>query len=130
LISELDYQIDQWKGNLPHQLQLDDDDNFSIPNTSPAHILASSWLYARFFIAKYHVRRPYLSVFTVGRPSHGDVADHFNRFKALHAPENLEPDDLVSCAEAFVLALKWWRAMSTGICLGSALPYKFGLCSQ
>lgn len=54
------------------------------------------------------------------------------RFKALHRPDLLEAEDLLACSEAFLLALKWWRAIraSTELGIASALPYKFGICSQ
>lgn len=61
LEAEMMHQLEQWRAQLPEALQWDDADLVPAP-TSPENILVVTWLRSRYWIARYHLRRPLLYV--------------------------------------------------------------------
>ncbi|KAF2838382.1 hypothetical protein M501DRAFT_874138 [Patellaria atrata CBS 101060] len=113
LVSELHHQLEQWRANLPAALQFDDDDDDDdiVRPPSPAHAVAIGMLKSRYFVAKFHIGRPFL-------------------YKAFHAPQLLTDDELEACHAGLKSGMFW--IMVTGICkrMKSCQPIKFGWSSQ
>ena len=61
LEDELLHQLEQWRQQLPKCLEWDDENLVPLPST-PENILVVPWLRARYWIARYHLRRPLLYV--------------------------------------------------------------------
>ncbi|KAF2275478.1 C6 zinc finger domain-containing protein [Westerdykella ornata] len=110
ITAEMHHQLEQWRANLPPALQFTDADNED-DSPSPAHVIARAMLRSRYLVAKFHIGRPFL-------------------YKALHYPTHTTDGEYEEIAKGLQGAMFW--PTTTGQCaqMKSALPIKFGWCSQ
>jgi hypothetical protein len=111
LTAEIHHQLEQWRTNLPPSLQFSDDENAADNSPSPAHVIAKAMLRSRYLVAKFHIGRPFL-------------------YKALHTPQYCSDGDYREIAEGLKGGMYWPTTMGLCVQLKSALPVKFGWCSQ
>ncbi|KAF2114316.1 C6 zinc finger domain-containing protein [Lophiotrema nucula] len=110
LTDELLHQLEQWRSNLPGSLQFSE--HASIDDSpSPAHIFAIAMLRSRYLVAKFHIGRPFL-------------------YKALHFPQYMSDNEYSRIADGLKEGLFWPATMGLCTRMKSALPLKFGWCSQ
>jgi len=110
LTAEMHHQIEQWRSNLPPSLQFSDGEEAG-EGTSPAHVVAKAMLRSRYRVAKFHIGRPFL-------------------YKALHAPGYMTESEYGEVRKGLQAAMYWPTTMGPCAQMKSALPIKFGWCSQ
>lgn len=116
ITAEMHHQIEQWRLNLPHTLQFSDSDPASMAEETdnlptPAHVFAKAMLRSRYLVAKFHIGRPFL-------------------YKALHAPGSMTDTEYGEIREGLKAGMYWPTTMGLCTQMMSALPLKFGWCSQ
>ncbi|KAF2264996.1 hypothetical protein CC78DRAFT_532851 [Lojkania enalia] len=111
ITTEMHHQVEQWRSNLPPSLQFSDEDDDVEDSASPAHVIAKAMLRSRYFVAKFHIGRPYF-------------------YKALHAPAHMNDSEYTRVAECLRDGMYWPTTMGLCTLMKSALPLKFGWCSQ
>jgi hypothetical protein len=104
------HQLEQWRTNLPPSLQFTDQENVD-DSPSPAHVIAKAMLRSRYLVAKFHIGRPFL-------------------YKALHYPAHMTDSEYREVAEGLRAGMYWPTTMGLCAQMKSALPIKFGWCSQ
>ncbi|KAF2703281.1 hypothetical protein K504DRAFT_463659 [Pleomassaria siparia CBS 279.74] len=110
ITAEMHHQLEQWRTNLPPGLQFSDEESAD-ESASPAHVVAKAMLRSRYFVAKFHIGRPFL-------------------YKALHAPAYTTESDYGEIREGLKGGMYWPTTMGLCTQMKSALPLKFGWCSQ
>ncbi|KAF2875673.1 hypothetical protein BDV95DRAFT_626165 [Massariosphaeria phaeospora] len=110
LTVEMHHQLEQWRNNLPPSLQFSDSDTTD-HSPSPAHVMAKAMLRSRYLVAKFHIGRPFL-------------------YKALHAPAHTTESEYSEIRAGFRGGMYWPTTMGPCTQMLSALPIKFGWCSQ
>lgn len=110
LTAEMHHQLEQWRTNLPSSLQFADNENVD-DSASPAHVIAKAMLRSRYLVAKFHIGRPFL-------------------YKALHAPGHTTDSEYREVQEGLRGGMFWPTTMGLCTRMQSALPLKFGWCSQ
>jgi hypothetical protein len=110
LTAEMHHQLEQWRTNLPTSLQFADNENAD-DSPTPAHVIAKAMLRSRYLVAKFHIGRPFL-------------------YKALHAPEHTTDSEYHEIQKGLKGGMFWPTTMGLCIRMKSALPIKFGWCSQ
>lgn len=110
ITAEMHHQIEQWRANLPPSLQFSDQDDAG-EAPSPAHVIARAMLRSRYLVAKFHIGRPFL-------------------YKALHAPAHMTESEYAEIREGLRGGMYWPTTMGLCTQMMSALPLKFGWCSQ
>ncbi|KAF2686043.1 hypothetical protein K458DRAFT_441695 [Lentithecium fluviatile CBS 122367] len=110
LTAEMHHQLEQWRTNLPPSLQFSDDENAD-DSPSPAHVIAKAMLRSRYLVAKFHIGRPFL-------------------YKALHAPSHTTDSEYREIRKGLKGGTYWPTTMGLCVQMKSALPIKFGWCSQ
>ncbi|KAJ4304581.1 hypothetical protein N0V90_000107 [Kalmusia sp. IMI 367209] len=110
LTAEMHHQLEQWRSNLPPSLQFTDNENVD-ESPSPAHVIARAMLRSRYRVAKFHIGRPFL-------------------YKALHAPSYTTQSEYEEVRKGLEGAMYWPTTMGLCVQMKSALPIKFGWCSQ
>jgi hypothetical protein len=116
ITAEMHHQIEQWRLNLPPSLQFSDSDPVSMAEETdnlptPAHIIAKAMLRSRYLVAKFHIGRPFL-------------------YKALHTPGAMTDSEYDEIREGLRAGMYWPTTMGLCTQMMSALPLKFGWCSQ
>lgn len=111
ITAEMHHQLEQWRTNLPPSLQFSDTENAADNSPSPAHVIAKAMLRSRYLVAKFHTGRPFL-------------------YKALHAPAHTTDADYREIKEGLKGGMYWPTTMGLCTQMKSALPLKFGWCSQ
>ncbi|KIW74780.1 hypothetical protein Z517_11550 [Fonsecaea pedrosoi CBS 271.37] len=107
---ELYHQLDQWRSQLPAQLRFDDE----TPVTGPdpvSEVLVVSLLRSRYFVAHYHLGRPFL-------------------YKALHHPTALTEYDQQRCKQALRAILKYSEVTESLLGIKGCMPLAFSWCGQ
>ncbi|KAF2125795.1 hypothetical protein P153DRAFT_369791 [Dothidotthia symphoricarpi CBS 119687] len=110
ITTEMHHQLEQWRANLPPSLQFLDDESVD-DSPSPAHVIAKAMLRSRYLVAKFHIGRPFL-------------------YKALHAPTYTNDAEYNEIREGLRGGMYWPTTMGLCAQMQSALPIKFGWCSQ
>jgi len=110
ITAEMHHQLEQWRTNLPPPLQFSDDEDANT-SASPAHVIAKAMLRSRYLVAKFHIGRPFL-------------------YKALHAPAYTSEGDYHEIQQGLKGGMYWPTTMGLCTQMKSALPLKFGWCSQ
>ena len=110
LTSEMHHQLEQWRANLPPSLQFHDDESAD-DSPSPAHVIAKAMLRSRYLVAKFHIGRPFI-------------------YKALHAPAATNEAEYNEVREGLRGGMFWPATLGLCAQMLSALPLKFGWCSQ
>ncbi|EFW98986.1 c6 zinc finger domain containing protein [Grosmannia clavigera kw1407] len=116
LEDELLHQLEQWRSQLPDNLKWRTDsvnldgsaDSLAL---TPADALVVPWLRARYYIARYHLRRPLLH-------------------RALHHPNWMTRDDFDKCRDAIVCAVDWLTVIQPALLAMDCLHLKFFVCTQ
>jgi hypothetical protein len=107
---EMHHQLEQWRTNLPPSLQFSDVEDAD-DSPSPAHVIARAMLRSRYLVAKFHIGRPFL-------------------YKALHFPGHMTEQEYREVGEGLRGGMYWPTTMGLCVQMKSALPIKFGWCSQ
>ncbi|PVH98265.1 C6 zinc finger domain-containing protein [Periconia macrospinosa] len=110
LTAEMHHQLEQWRNNLPPSLQFSDHEDAD-DGPSPAHVIAKAMLRSRYLVAKFHIGRPFL-------------------YKALHAPGQTTDSEYREIQKGLQGGMFWPTTMGLCVQMKSALPIKFGWCSQ
>lgn len=111
LTAEMHHQLEQWRTNLPLSLQFSDNEDAADGSPSPAHVVAKAMLRSRYLVAKFHIGRPFL-------------------YKALHAPAHTTDSEYLEIRKGLEGGMYWPTTMGLCTQMQSALPLKFGWCSQ
>ncbi|KAF2744848.1 hypothetical protein M011DRAFT_470151 [Sporormia fimetaria CBS 119925] len=110
IVTEMRHQLEQWRSNLPGPLQFTDEEEVEDSRT-PAQAIARAMLRSRYWIARFHMGRPFL-------------------YKALHFPQHMTHSEYGEISDSLRAGMYWPAVL--GLCgqMRSAFPVKIGFCSQ
>ncbi|KAH7136157.1 hypothetical protein B0J11DRAFT_426742 [Dendryphion nanum] len=111
ITAEMHHQLEQWRMNLPPSLQFSDTEDIAEHSPTPAHVIAKAMLRSRYLVAKFHIGRPFL-------------------YKALHYPGHTTEAEYREAQAGLEGGMYWPTTMGLCTQMLSALPVKFGWCSQ
>ncbi|KPI39966.1 uncharacterized protein AB675_11508 [Cyphellophora attinorum] len=110
LARELYHQLERWRSQLPSGLRFDEET--PVDGAGPlGDVLVVALLRSRYFVAQYHLGRPFL-------------------YKALHQPSMLTEEDVQRCREALQATLKWADLALNMLSIKSCVPLAFPICGQ